>query len=202
MLKKRLKKKQKGFTLIELLLVISIISFISSIIFVSLYNARVKSRDIRRVSDLKQIAVALESFYSDKGHYPNTLSIPGVNNSSGSCFDCTLSAMYDRLIYDLSGTSIIYANIGLALSTYLPTPKDPLSSHVGASWGYNYYSDGKDYKLVANHTVEDYRNVPANMIDPNRCGGFDPNTGICNVARINTFMRQSIGIWTQGGLLW
>ncbi len=52
-----------GFTLIELLVVIAIIGVLASIVLASLNTARRKSRDARRVTDLKQLQLALELFY-------------------------------------------------------------------------------------------------------------------------------------------
>ena len=54
--------KAKGFTLIELLVVISIIGLLSTLAVVALGSARAKSRDARRVSDVKQIQTALELY--------------------------------------------------------------------------------------------------------------------------------------------
>ncbi len=64
------KKGQKGFTLIELLVVIAIIGILATIVLVSLNTARQKARDVRRVSDLRQVALALEMYYDDNGGYP------------------------------------------------------------------------------------------------------------------------------------
>lgn len=64
------KINQKGFTLIELLVVIAIIGLLSTMAVVSLNNARIKARDARRVSDIKQIQTALEMFFTDKNDYP------------------------------------------------------------------------------------------------------------------------------------
>jgi type II secretion system protein G len=64
------KKKYAGFTLIELLVVISIIGILSTLAVVSLNNARVKARDAKRVSDIKQLQTALELYASDKNGYP------------------------------------------------------------------------------------------------------------------------------------
>lgn len=67
-------KKQRGFTLIELLVVIAIIGLLSTLAVVSLNNARLKSRDARRVSDIKQIQTALELYYNDVNAYPASLT--------------------------------------------------------------------------------------------------------------------------------
>lgn len=60
----------KGFTLIELLVVVAIIGLLSSVALASLNTAREKSRDARRMSDLRQIQRAMEFYYDDNGHYP------------------------------------------------------------------------------------------------------------------------------------
>ena len=52
-----------GFTLIELLVVIAIIGVLASIVLASLNTARRKSRDARRISDIKQIQLALELYF-------------------------------------------------------------------------------------------------------------------------------------------
>lgn len=60
----------RGFTLIELLVVIAIIGILSSVVLASLNSARVKGRDARRVSDIKQIQLALELYYDNQQSYP------------------------------------------------------------------------------------------------------------------------------------
>ncbi len=64
------KRADIGFTLIELLVVIAIIGVLSSIVLASLNNARQKSRDVRRISDLKQIQLALELYFDANSKYP------------------------------------------------------------------------------------------------------------------------------------
>ncbi|HWO07316.1 MAG TPA: prepilin-type N-terminal cleavage/methylation domain-containing protein [Candidatus Paceibacterota bacterium] len=65
---------EAGFTLIELLVVIAIIGILSSVVLASLNSARQKGRDARRVSDLKQLQLALELHFDTAGEYPEALS--------------------------------------------------------------------------------------------------------------------------------
>jgi general secretion pathway protein G len=67
-------KSSKGFTLIELLVVIAIIGILSSVVLASLNSARRKGRDARRVSDVKQLQLALELSYDANGTYPAAVS--------------------------------------------------------------------------------------------------------------------------------
>jgi len=66
------RQRQRGFTLIELLVVIAIIGILATIVLVSLSSAREKARDSRRLSDLRQVVLALEMYYSDYSIYPGT----------------------------------------------------------------------------------------------------------------------------------
>ncbi|HOZ36704.1 MAG TPA: prepilin-type N-terminal cleavage/methylation domain-containing protein [bacterium] len=65
-----MKNNKKGFTLIELLVVIAIIGLLATLSVVALNNARMKSRDAKRVSDIKQVQTALELYFVDQNSYP------------------------------------------------------------------------------------------------------------------------------------
>ncbi|MCX6793054.1 MAG: prepilin-type N-terminal cleavage/methylation domain-containing protein [Candidatus Falkowbacteria bacterium] len=69
------KKLKSGFTLIELLVVIAIIGVLSTMVIVALGNARSKSRDAKRVADIKQISTALELYYADNNSYPTIITL-------------------------------------------------------------------------------------------------------------------------------
>lgn len=73
------KQKAAGFTLIELLVVIAIIGILASVVLASLGTARRKSRDARRIADIKQMQLALELYFDaavgGSANYPATLSL-------------------------------------------------------------------------------------------------------------------------------
>lgn len=76
-------RTEKGFTLIELLVVIAIIGVLSSVVLASLNNARRKSRDVRRIADIKQIQLALELYFDGAGsnQYPaSSITCSGATN--------------------------------------------------------------------------------------------------------------------------
>lgn len=66
---------KKGFTLIELLVVIAIIGILSTFAVVSLQGARSRARDAKRISDVRQIMIALELYFNDAGQYPASTSV-------------------------------------------------------------------------------------------------------------------------------
>jgi len=105
-----MKRDKKGFTLIELLVVIAIIGILATIVLVSLNSARQKARDTRRISDLRQIALALEMYYDDH----STTGYPG-DADAAACDDwaamvTALQAGYmTNVPTDPGGGSVAYA---------------------------------------------------------------------------------------------
>ncbi len=80
-------KKVKGFTLIELLVVIAIIGLLSTLAVVALNNARQKSRDAKRVSDVKQVSTALELYFADNNGYPVAAAAITLGDADHDCLD-------------------------------------------------------------------------------------------------------------------
>ena len=71
---KRIIFNRRGFTLIELLVVIAIIGILSSVVLASLNSARAKSRDAKRLSDIKSLQLALELYFDQNKKYSSSLA--------------------------------------------------------------------------------------------------------------------------------
>jgi len=90
----KLNKRQKGFTLIELLVVIAIIGILSSVVLASLTTARMKARDAQRLSDLKQLELALQFYYDEHGYYPKESGGSNGKVGEGGGLDTMLSQYF------------------------------------------------------------------------------------------------------------
>ena len=130
---------KRGFTLIELLVVIAIIGILASIVIASLNTARQKGRDARRLSDIKQIQLALELYYDACGNYPTTIygtTNNTCNGNSGS--GLTQGGFISKVPFEILGTTACtngaqascYAYVGLCTAGGACTPT---SYHLGAS---------------------------------------------------------------------
>lgn len=64
-----LPKKKTAFTLIELLVVIAIIGTLSATVVVSLGTVRIRSRDIKRQLEMRQLISGLMMYYDKQGKY-------------------------------------------------------------------------------------------------------------------------------------
>lgn len=77
-IKKMNTKTKKGFTLVELLIIMGLIGVLSSITAVSLNSSLMKARDARRITELRQIWLALRIYAEgNNGKYPDSLK--GLN---------------------------------------------------------------------------------------------------------------------------
>ena len=116
---------RRGFTLIELLVVVAIIGVLSSLFVSNYMEIRKKSRDAKRMADLREIQKALELYRQSQSppQYPSSLPAPCSSLS------------------DAAGT------------VYLQTvPGDPKGNCTTNAIPYNYQTSGTpptDYTLVA-----------------------------------------------------
>lgn len=151
------KESPSAFTLIELLVVISIIAILSTLSVVALNNARSKARDARRLSDIKQINLALDLYYNEFGIYPAS---PGSvdSNITGLCLsDLGISSTCGAVVY------------------LQKIPNDPLNN---VDYQYRQLSGGVNYRLFA-QLENDNSEYPGGVISmgPN---GHSPDLLIAN----------------------
>lgn len=129
----------RGFTLIELLVVIAIIGILATVVLASLNSARMKTRDSRRASDLREMEKALALYAQDHGGaYPAT--------ASWTCQDCTGSY-----------ANATFFNLNLVAQGYMsawPNDPTPQSQRSSTNAGYLYSSNGTGFVLLAYATVE------------------------------------------------
>ena len=141
-------KSVRGFTLVELLVVIAIIGILSSVVFASLNAARAKARDAKRISDLKQIQIALELYFDSQS--PN--AYPTNNAWWGNCstFGSHGTTGANGWIPNLGGSQFLSV-----------LPLDPKSFQPYGC--YIYMSNGTDYKVMAYFTMESlgYKRCPS-----------------------------------------
>lgn len=120
------KKIGAGFTLIELLVVISIIGLLASVVLVALNNARMKSRDTRRLADMTQIQKALEIYYNKYNGYPdvNNYGESELIPSSGGTSPSNCGG-WDTSEYDNNNSGNTFIDPLVAESIMSRVPRDP-----------------------------------------------------------------------------
>nr|MDA3803020.1 hypothetical protein [Patescibacteria group bacterium] len=72
---------------IELLVVIAIIGLLATLSIIALNSAQAKARDVKRMSDVREIRTALEMYFASENAYPASTT-PGVaiQDSGGAVF--------------------------------------------------------------------------------------------------------------------
>ena len=121
--------KNKGFTLIELLVVIAIVGLLASIVLFSLESIRAKSRDTRRVTDIKAIQEGLSFYYNENYLYPDSGGV----------------------VIEINGTSDAMSTGILGAEAMQGVPLDPLNGdRDGVTYKYYYQSldSQKDYEVT------------------------------------------------------
>ncbi len=89
-----IQENQKGFTLVELLVTVGIIGILATITVASLSGTRSRARDAQRLSDVKQIAAALDAEFSAN---------PGGDEEGVELEGCTAAADATKLTSACSG---------------------------------------------------------------------------------------------------
>lgn len=176
------------------MVVISIISFLSSIVLANLSDARIKAKNSTNTQQLKQIQNALEIYYSKHGQYPVSVSAPGWAPSIGQwTVDCSVNPT------PANPTGFIIPE--LITDKLFPGYKEPsIDCSGGAYGGFSYGSNGKDYKLIAligSSSIGLDRAFLDPTTDFNPAGV--PGNDFCTLDGTNyTFY----GVWTPGAKCW
>lgn len=164
--------KKKGVTIVELLVVLAIITVLASIVVSAINSAKVSARLGRRVSDLGQIKLALQT-------YKEVISIYPISENWSGYQTCWGGSSGKDWIPQLKNQNF--------LST---TPIEPNQScscpNSCRQYLYKSNLNGSDYKLIAFDTLEDIDLVTKKypeMID-------SANSG------------RAYGFWTTGATSW
>jgi general secretion pathway protein G len=135
-----MRNNQKGFTLIELLVVIAIIGLLSTLAVVALNSAREKSRDSKRVADIKQVQTALELFFSDSstGYPANPASNAKLGTAGGG-------RLCDQgwVASTVTCTNTTY----MGLVPKAPTPEDGVCTSSTNPYTYTQTGSGSGYTI-------------------------------------------------------
>jgi len=129
-----MKNSNKGFTLIELLVVIAIIGLLSTLAVVALNSARQRSRDAKRVADIRQVQTALELGYSETNDYPTAATAVELGTGSQLVLCNNSGAAWQA---SSTGCSTVF----MGLVPQAPTPP------TGNAYTY-LSSDGTDYSIT------------------------------------------------------
>jgi type II secretion system protein G len=143
-------KFKKGFTLIELMVVVIIIAILTSIVMASFAQAKAKSRDAKRISDLAQLQLALELGFDKCNSFPQASTVNGIHV-------LVLSSVFSSSCFNPARTNSPYV-----LSDFISRiPTDP----NGSNYVYEVYSSRFDYRLMA--TLETMTGVVAGGVTGN-----------------------------------
>lgn len=115
----------------ELLIVMVILSILVAIATGTYASSSKRGRDNRRKNDLRSVATALETYFSDKGQYPTGTNGVIMGCGAGDSGACPWG--------DSNGFKDQYGTLYMVLM-----PKDPIDSQT-----YYYVSTGANYKLYA-----------------------------------------------------
>ncbi len=123
--------KKTAFTLIELLIVIAIIGLLATMAMVSLKEVRARTRDAKRLSDVKQILTALQLHFDKYERYPGSVWSYGECESACGCWD---TSPVDN---DGDGKPFIEPLVDEGLMQ--PVPGDPINKGLCHDYAYRYY---------------------------------------------------------------
>lgn len=151
--------KSRGFTLVELLIVVGVLTvLVGSVLVVLNPDAlRSRSRDAKRIADLKNIQASLELYITDNNAYP-TSGPAGV-----SCAKSVWENISKGPVGSDTGSSCIFKALVPAytknlevdpLSSTAQPPSNPCTEDASANYRYNYVTDDNSSRYVLTAILE------------------------------------------------
>lgn len=131
------KKTQMGISVIEVLMMVAILLLLMVALYRTIGRDVDKARDADRKNDLKEIKIAFENYYNDKGCYPP----PG---SLDDCGGTSLAPYLAQIPCDKLGQPYLYLPVanaqgascgGYRILTALSLSNDPMIEQVGCPLG-------------------------------------------------------------------
>ena len=159
-------KNERAFTVIELLVVIAIIAVLISCAFPVFQTAQNQAKKVQAKSDLTQIVIAVNAFYSEYGRYPVAVDDTPVADTSEIFYALRAIAKGTANLNDAANPrKIVFLNI--------PEAKDQTAPRSGIriSDGQWYDPWGQAYRIAIDGT---YDNQIANPYGPAGGAGSDP----------------------------
>jgi prepilin-type N-terminal cleavage/methylation domain-containing protein/prepilin-type processing-associated H-X9-DG protein len=166
---------RRAFTLIELLVVTAMIGMLVGLLVPAAQSARSAARRMQCQNNLKQLALALNSYLTSRDVLPMSAVAGNGHGLNHSCFAMILPEIeegslfnaYNFLVenYDPSNTTVVASQVATLLCPENPLPRDPMASdqvqtaagtgypsgsafarnHYAANWGGSYTEYGQDF---------------------------------------------------------
>lgn len=162
-----LHRRLPGFTIIEMMVVMAIMGILFTLAAGGLVASQQKSRDARRKSDLAQIAIAIETYFNDKGEYPlsdQSFKLVTDGCTGGGAQQETIQCDWGSPLVDSKGTTYM-----------VKLPEDPQSS-----FAYHYYSDGTYFQIYARLENTEDPSIEKINGNPSVYSGVVCGSSICN----------------------
>jgi prepilin-type N-terminal cleavage/methylation domain-containing protein len=120
-------KKTQAFTIIELLVSVAIIAILTAVSILGLQGVRKTGQDTKRLSDIREVQVALETYKSVHGTYPEDITwlVPGFLSTvpvdpTGDAANYIYSVQYDGKSYCFTVTGVFSSKKQTDLSNGQP----------------------------------------------------------------------------------